>query len=221
MCGRFTLISDRIVIARTFGLDDVPELAPRYNVAPTQTVLAVRTGPDGLQCALLRWGLVPSWSADASGAAKLINARSETAANKPAFRSAFKRRRCVVPADGFFEWVQVGRKKQPQYFSLRGGGPFAFAGLWEAWEKEGQRLETVSILTTDANALVRPAHDRMPVILPHGAEAAWLERGAEELLRPYPAEEMAVRAVSDRVNSARNEGPECVEPAGPAQQSLF
>src|SRR5262245_25273625 len=159
----------------------------------------------------MRWGLVPSWSPDAKGAAKLINARAETAATRPAFRSAFKARRCLIPADGFYEWVQVGRAKQPHDFSLRDGRLFAFAGLWDVWEKEGQRLETVSILTTGANALVRFAHERMPVILPRGAERDWLDRGGEELLRPYPAEEMTRRAVRAFVNSARNEGPQCVE----------
>jgi putative SOS response-associated peptidase YedK len=221
MCGRFTLLRPTKEVAEAFDLDGVPELAPRYNVAPTQAVLTVRAGAAGREWALMRWGLVPSWSADARGAAKLINARAETAAKKPAFRAAFKARRCVVPADGFYEWVQVGRKKQPNHFTLRDGRVFGFAGLWEVWQKDGEHLETVSILTTEANEVVRFAHDRMPVILPNGAERAWLERGPEELLRPYPAAEMAVRAVSDHVNSAGNEGPGCLQPAGPAQRSLF
>jgi len=134
MCGRFTLLRPPNELAEAFDLDGVPELAPRYNVAPTQTVLTLRSGASGREWALMKWGLVPSWCADAKGAAKLINARSETAAKKPAFRSAFKKRRCVVPADGFYEWLLVGRKKQPQHFSLRDGRVFGFASLWELWE---------------------------------------------------------------------------------------
>jgi len=221
MCGRFTLLRPPAELAEAFHLDGAPDLPPRYNVAPTQPVLTLRAGPGGPEWALMRWGLVPSWSADDKGAAKLINARAETAPRKPAFRAAFKARRCVAPADGFYEWVQVGRKRQPHYFTLRDGRVFTFAGLWEAWEGDGQHLETFSILTTEANEVVRFAHDRMPVILPKGAEGAWLDRGPEELLRPYPAGEMACRAVSDFVNSARNEGPGCLGPAGPAQRSLF
>jgi putative SOS response-associated peptidase YedK len=203
-----------------FPLLDVPEeLAPRYNIAPTQPVLAVRTVPAGeRELVTLRWGLVPAWADDPSIGNRLINARAETVADKPAFRAAFRARRCLVLADGFFEWQKVGGRKQPYYFRLREGSPFAFAGLWERWGKGATTLETCTLLTTEANELLRPVHDRMPVILPRERFVRWLDpdfRAAaelESLLRPYPAEDMTGYPVSARVNNPRNEGPLCVEP---------
>jgi putative SOS response-associated peptidase YedK len=167
---------------------------------------------------LLRWGLVPSWAKDKGIGARLLNARAETAATQPSFRSAFKKRRCLIPADGFFEWAKVEGRKQPFYFTLQDGGPFAFAGLWEEWKGEGEPLRSCAILTTEANDVVRPVHERMPVILAPDDYTKWLgpaARSQEELLpllRPLPGEALVARPVSPFVNSARNEGPGCVEP---------
>jgi putative SOS response-associated peptidase YedK len=220
MCGRFTLFSDGAELARLFGCGFEVPLTPRYNIAPSQPVPVVRLvedQPGTRQAALLRWGLVPSWAADPKIGFQCINARSETAASKPAFRAAFRRRRCLIPADGFFEWQKKGKAKQPFLFRMRDGQPFAFAGLWDRWAK-GDSRETCTILTTTANERVRPMHDRMPVILPLAFYDDWLEPHADapqELktaLRPYPAEEMEAVPVSTCVNDARHEGPECIQP---------
>lgn len=220
MCGRFTLRATGEELARLFELDEPPPLQPRYNVAPTQPVAAVRASPDG-QCrelALLRWGLIPPWASDPVSAS-FINARAETAAGKPAFRGAFRARRCLIPADGFYEWRKGPRGKEPFLFQLRGRRPFAFAGLWERWRgPDGVEVESCAILTTEANDLVRELHDRMPVILAPEAVAPWLDPafrdlGAlQELLRPLPAWLMEAHAVSARVNNAACDGPACAEP---------
>ncbi len=220
MCGRFTLTASREVLTELFPLFDLPDVPPNYNVAPTQTVLAVRVpaGHDKPQPALLKWGLVPGWADDPAMGNRMINARSETAAEKPAFRSAFRRRRCLVLADGFYEWQKVGGKKQPYLFRLRGGAPFAFAGLWEHWERDGRAVDSCTILTTDANDLVRPLHERMPVILSPRDFELWLDpkvqKGPElqALLRPYAAEEMAAYPVGLRVNNPRHNDADCVTP---------
>jgi putative SOS response-associated peptidase YedK len=222
MCGRFTLIESGTVVAEAFGLGGMPELAPRYNVAPTQQVFAVRASADGRQGAFYRWGLTPPWS---GGMKPLFNARAETAATKLSFRAAFKQRRCLVPATGFYEWKAEGKRRLPHLFTVQ-GCLFAIAGLWE----DGRDFaESCCLLTTEANEVVRAVHDRMPVILPRDAWPAWLDPASEPsalqgLLRPYPAERMGAVAVGDYVSSARNEGPRCAEPAGqdaPAQRSLF
>jgi putative SOS response-associated peptidase YedK len=185
-------------IAEHFDLAGPPELFPRYNVAPTQPVLAVRVAGVGREAVMLRWGLVPSWAKDLKQAP--INARAETAADKPTFRHALRKRRCLIPADGFYEWVALEGRKQPYCFRPGDGRPFAFAGLWERWEGPQGPVESCAILTTEANDLVRPVHDRMPVILPERHWRAWLDTDLQDaatvapLLRPYPAE--AMRAVS-------------------------
>jgi putative SOS response-associated peptidase YedK len=214
MCGRFVRTSPAAAFAQLLGLDEPPELPPRYNVAPTQPVAAARLGPHGgRELALLRWGLVPAWSADPRKG--FINARAETAAAKPAFRSAFRQRRCLVPADAFFEWKSGGGAKQPFLFRRRDGAPFAFAGLWERWQGGGgEALETCCILTVSANEVVAPVHDRMPVILRPEDFGPWLEGGPPSLLSPYPAELMVGYPVSPLVNSPRNDGPECLRPVG-------
>jgi putative SOS response-associated peptidase YedK len=221
MCGRYTLTTPVARLAERFRLDATPSLPFRYNVAPSQPVPAVRAGPEGgRSLALLRWGLVPSWAADPSIGNRLVNARSETVAEKPAFRAAFRQRRCLLPADGFFEWRKEGRQKQPYWFRLRDAGPFAFAGLWEQWTApDGARVESAAVLTTAANELVRPLHDRMPVILRPEDHDRWLAPGPGDaaLLVPYPAGEMTATPVSRWVNDARHEGPECVA----AERSLF
>ena len=187
MCGRFTLATPAQSVAQLFPLFDLAEadLPPRYNIAPTQAVLAVRVGPEGApEPARLRWGLVPSWADDLAIGNRLINARADTAAVKPAFRSAFRRRRCLVLADGFYEWQKAGAARQPWHFGLKGAEPFAFAGLWERWDRGGPPLPTCTLLTTDANDVVPPVHDRMPAILPRESFERWLDpeqKGVPEL----------------------------------------
>jgi putative SOS response-associated peptidase YedK len=219
MCGRFSQRSPSKKIAEKFEVEDVPPLFERYNVSPAQAVLAVRQGAGGREAVFLKWGLVPRWAKDPLIGNKLINARSETVAEKPSFREAFSRRRCLVPAEGFYEWSrQGGGRKQPLYFHMKDGEPFAIAGLWERWEGEDGPLETCTLLTTTANELLAPHHDRMPMILRPGDYDVWLDAGVRSteqlkpLLRPYPHEEMSAYAVSHLVNNPSNEGPRCVEP---------
>jgi putative SOS response-associated peptidase YedK len=219
MCGRYTLTTPAARLVKLFRLDTTPSLPFRYNVAPTQPVPAVRAADGARSLALLRWGLIPSWAADPSIGNRLLNVRSETAAEKPAFRAAFRQRRCLLPADGFFEWRKEGRQKQPYWFRLKDGGPFAFAGLWEQWTApDGVTVESATVLTTGANELVRPLHERMPVILREEDHDRWLAPGSGDpaalraLLIPFPAGEMTASRVSRWVNDARHEGPECVAP---------
>lgn len=196
---------------------EVPETQPGFNIAPTQKVLAIREESGERDAAWLKWGLVPSWAKDPSMGARLINARSETVAEKPSFREAFKKRRCIIPADGFYEWQRTEGRKQPYFFQMRDGRPFGFAGLWERWEGEGgELLDSCTILTTEANEALRPVHDRMPVILHPEEYSLWLEAGdreratLRELLRPYPAEEIVSYPVSPLVNSPSNRGAELI-----------
>ena len=219
MCGRFAQKSPRAKITKKFKVEEVPPLVERYNVAPTQTVLAVREASDGREATFLKWGLVPRWAKDPSIGNKLINARAETVTEKPSFREAFTRRRCLVPMEGFYEWARRGDRKRPFYFHMRDGEPFAVAGLWESWEGGDELLETCTLLTTEANELLASYHDRMPVILRPEDYDLWLDAGVRSserllpLLRPYPREEMTAYAVSLMVNSPSNESPRCVEPA--------
>jgi putative SOS response-associated peptidase YedK len=221
MCGRFTLITPAEVVAEQFQLIEVPSLSPRYNVAPTQPVAAVRPSPGngGRELVLLRWGLVPFWAKDPAIGSRMINARSETVAQKPAFRAAFRRRRCLVPADGFYEWQRQEQGKQPFYIRLDDEKPFAFAGLWEHWEGPDEAtIDSCTVLTTEPNDLIRLLHNRMPVILAPKDYDLWLDPGVQEaellqpLLRPYPSENMIAYPISTWVNSPTNEGPQCIEP---------
>ena len=215
MCGRFAQRTPARVLARTFGVE-VPETKARYNVAPTQEVLAVRQQAAGRAAVMLKWGLVPAWAKDTSMGARLINARAETVADKPAFREALKLRRCLIPASGFYEWRREGTHKQPYYFHLSDDRPFAFAGLWERW---GEDLETCTILTTAANPLVAATHDRMPVILKAEDYDLWLDESVRSrelltpLLVPYPAAEMTAQPVSLYVNSPAHDVEQCLAPA--------
>lgn len=219
MCGRYTLRRNLKQLADLFHIGDahLPLFDARYNVAPSQDVRAVRQ-PDGRELVELKWGLVPSWANDPKIGYGMINARCETVAEKPSFRSAFKRRRCLILADGFYEWKKTGAKtKQPYFVHLKDDQPFAFAGLWEYWERDGEVIESCTILTTDANALMKPMHDRMPVILPDHVYDEWLDPDNQatgdlpNLLKPYPTDEMAAHPVSTYVNSPKNQGPECTE----------
>jgi putative SOS response-associated peptidase YedK len=218
MCGRFAQKSPAKKVAKQFKVEEVPPLVERYNVAPTQAVLAVREASDGREATFLKWGLVPHWAKDPEIGNRLINARAETVTEKPSFREAFARRRCLVPLDGFYEWSRRGDRKRPFYFHLRDGEPFAVAGLWESWGGDGGPLETCTLLTTEANELLAPYHDRMPVILRPEDYDLWLDpnvRRAEQLrplLRPYPHEGMSAYAVSPLVNRPANDSPRCVEP---------
>jgi putative SOS response-associated peptidase YedK len=223
MCGRYTLKTGRKKLAEQFELDDLPDFTPRYNLGPTQDGLVVRTGdaPGTRTAAFLRWGLIPSWSKPGGGPAPLlINARSETVASRPAFRDAFKRRRCLVLADGFYEWSRHGSVKQPYYLTINRGEPFAMAGLWDRWqppEAPGESIDSYTIITTSANEVLAPFHDRMPVILGPEFYDDWLNPLLAEppllqpLLKPYPAVKMVARAVSPRVNSIRHDDPSCIE----------
>jgi len=217
MCGRFTLRAPASVVAEQFQLFDLEPLEPRFNIAPTQPVAVVRFGPGTRQLVWLQWGLVPSWARDASIGSRLINARAESVADKPAFRTAFRRRRCLVLADGFYEWRRSGAKKQPFFIRLRDDRPFAFAGLWESWEgADHSVLETCTILTPAPNELMEPIHDRMPVILASDDYEQWLDPAVQKpeqlapLLRPYPSDAMLALAVTTHVNNPRNDDPECI-----------
>ncbi len=212
------------VIAEVFALDDVPELAPRFNIAPTQAVAAVRgRGGGGRELVALTWGLIPSWSKDRGMGSRLINARAETVVEKPAFRAALRSRRCLVLADGFYEWQKLGTRKQPHHIRMRDGRPFAFAGLWERWAPPaGDEVESCTIITTTPNGVVAPIHDRMPVILAPADLDLWIDPAVRDpaavvgMLRAYPAEGMIAYPVSLQVNSPRADDPSCVLPLGTA-----
>jgi putative SOS response-associated peptidase YedK len=209
MCGRFGLFASGEELRERYPFVEVPPpVEPRYNIAPTQQVAAVRSSAKGSEFAFLRWGLIPSWASDPAIGHKLLNARAETIAEKPSFRSAFKRRRCVIPASGFYEWQNTGaRRKQPYFIRPREGGLFSFAGLWEEWhDPRGEVVETCTILTTEANDVMRPLHDRMPVILDRDSDALWLDAGADAtslhaLLVPYSSERMEAFPVSPWVSN--------------------
>jgi len=220
MCGRFVTIIPPEILAEIFRFIEAPRLEPRYNVAPTQKVGVVRCFGDDTghnRFDLLRWGLVPSWSKDLSFGSHLINARSETVAEKPTFRHAIKHRRCIVPTSGFYEWSHDGSKKQPYYIQLADRSPMCLAGLWESWKApDGSELETFSILTTTANELITPIHDRMPVILASDTFDLWLSHTMHDpeqlkpLYQPFPAAEMTAYKVPDLVNNTRFDSPACI-----------
>ena len=219
MCGRYTLSTPAGRLAEEFQLDDVSvDLAPSYNVAPTQEVAAVLEEEGKRRLEMLRWGLIPSWADDPEIGARMINARSETAAEKPSFRSAFRRRRCLIAADGFYEWKRENGGKQPYYFHMQEGRPFAFAGLWESWRGGREEIRSCTILTTEANDLVSEIHHRMPVILAPEDHGLWLDPDVREadpllpLLTPYPDDVMEAYPVSRFVNRPANDDPRCVEP---------
>ena len=221
MCGRFIQSSTGEALAGRFQLATAPDRAPRYNVAPGQPIGAIRIAADGSrEWVTLRWGLVPAWAPEPKTTYRTINARAETVAEKPAYRQAFRRRRCLIPADGFYEWQAVGTGKQPYCIAPADGQPVAFAGLWERWERDGQVLESATILVTQANARIAPIHDRMPVILDPAAEARWLDprltdpAALRPLLVPCPPERLRVWPVNPAVNRPGAEGPELLAPLG-------
>ena len=221
MCGRFTQTASPEVIAEQFKITNPPLFTPRYNIAPSQPIAAIRIDPDRATWTLvmLRWGLIPSWAKDPKIGNQCINAKAETVAEKPSFRSAFKKRRCLVIATGFYEWQVQGRAKQPIWIGLQSKRPFAFAGLWEQWKPpEGEPLETCTIITTEPNDLMAPIHNRMPVILSPASYDQWLDLSFQQieplkaLLRPYPSEELTAYPVSTLVNNPRHDASQCLEP---------
>lgn len=222
MCGRFTLRTPAHRLAEAFGVDALPNLAPRYNIAPTQDVVAIRHADDGRELTMLRWGLIPSWAKDPAIGARMINARAETVAEKPSFRAAFRQRRCLVVADGFYEWRKTAdapkAPKQPYYIRLASGDAFAIAGLWERWrDPAGETVESCTLITTEANRELAPIHHRMPVIVSPADYDAWLEphpasaEALHALLRPYPGAEMTAFPIGRHVNNVRNDDPACIE----------
>ena len=236
MCGRFTLTADLKKVAERFGVPPLPDwrpchpglkpipghlsstLGPRYNIAPSQSVIVV--GDDGKRYLKpMRWGLIPSWAKDPSIGSRMINARAETLAEKPAFRAALKKRRCIIPADGFYEWQKLGKVKQPVHIVLKSREPFGFAGLWEHWKSpDGEEILSCTIITTVANELLKAVHDRMPVILTRDAEGVWLDPKIQEpekllpLLKQYPADQIKYYSVSREVNSPAVDKPSNIEP---------
>ena len=247
MCGRYELHSSPAAIALAFGLAHPPYVDPHYNIAPTNDVPIVRTGNDGQrELVRMRWGLVPRWAKDPSIGARMINARGETLAEKQSFRTAYRRHRCLLPADGFYEWRAVAHvpgdtpRRQPQHIGMADGSLFGLAGIYERWlSEEGEVLDSCAIVTTDANALLMPIHDRMPLIVAPGHYARWLDPAnadVADLIAPYPSEAMAYYPVSTRVNSVRHDDASLIEPVAalepesadaeppphpPEQESLF
>ena len=228
MCGRYSLSADPALLRARFPVGERLEIRPRYNVAPGDDILTVTTDREGApRGVMLRWGLVPPFVAEPGPSGRMINARAESAAEKPAFRGAFTRFRCLIPADGFYEW----QDRVAHHIGRRDGAPFAFAGLWSVWHRGApEEIRSATILTTAANPAIAPLHDRMPVILTPDAEAAWLDPGTpapvlHELLGGLEAGMTAVRAVGPAVNDARHDAPDCLEPAPPprppAQTALF
>jgi putative SOS response-associated peptidase YedK len=221
MCGRFTLSTDKDDLQSRFGFTD-PQgvlLKPRYNIAPSQRHPIVVVKEDVRELDMMRWGLIPSWAKDTKIGYKMINARAEGIETKASFKTPLKKRRCLVLADGFYEWKKQGKSnKVPFLFILKGGKPFAFAGLWDRWNKEGEEILSFTIITTRANELMQPIHDRMPVILHEKDEARWLDPELQDedkllpLLKSFPSDGMQAYEVSTIVNSPKNDTPECIKP---------
>ena len=220
MCGRFALKAPPRSIQEHFHLPETVYLSPRYNIAPSQSIAVVRhlPGENFRHLDMLRWGLIPHWAKDMKIGYRLINARSETLAQKPSFRTAFKKQRCLIVADGFYEWKHSGKTKQPYFVNLNTGNVFGFAGLWESWKSpDGNIVESCTIITTSPNELIREIHDRMPVILHPEQYETWLQDSPsvhtlQQLLMPYPADEMEIFRVSSEVNSPQNDSPTCLVP---------
>lgn len=225
MCTRFQLTAEHYrQVLRDLGIDASADFLSRYNIAPSTAIPAVRniSSPPHREVIALRWGLTPAWAKSDEPASRLVNARAETLAAKPSFRDALRKRRCVIPASGFYEWETVGRAKKPWLFRRRDAQPFGLAGLWEAWRApDGALVESCAVVTTPPNDLMRPIHDRMPVMLTIAQLATWLDPRITEaadlspLLQPAPVETMTATAVSSYVSNVRHEGPECLSPATP------
>ena len=218
MCGRFALKNPQ-VLAAAFDLADMPELPSRYNIAPTQDIAIIRATADGRHLSLAHWGLIPAWAKEAGSGYSTINARAETVDTKPSFRTPFKRRRCIIPADGFYEWHEEGGIKIPHHIGRPDGSPFALAGLWDVWEGPQGEVTSCTIIVTNANRFMKPLHDRMPVILAPQDYRRWLDpdnhdtASLKQLLAPAPEDWLAEWPVSRVLNNPQHEGPQCAEPA--------
>ncbi len=220
MCGRYSLVASIAELEDRFGFDGADAAySPSYNVAPTQGVLTVVAESDARRAVRMRWGLIPSWAKDVSIGSRMINTRAETVAEKPSFRTALRRRRCLVLADGFYEWRRISTGKRPMRVTMASGEPFAFAGLWDTWQDpQDETVISCTIITTEANDLLRPIHERMPVILQRDQEDLWLDHDVpepevlREVLIPYNPDTMNAYEISTLVNSAANDGPEVIEP---------
>jgi len=230
MCGRYTLKTPVERLSEKFQFPQVIPLKPRYNIAPSQPVAVVRLVPEDndRKFAMLRWGLIPAWTKDLKKARMPINAKSETVADLPSFRDAYRKRRCLIPADGFYEWKQEGGRKQPVFIHMKDGEPFAFAGLWEHWEKPDQEpIDSCVILTTEPNELLAQVHNRMPIILAPKDYDLWLDPDAQQvdrlkpLLSPFPPERMTYFPVNLRVNNPKHDDPLCVEPLPEPRSGLY
>jgi len=220
MCGRFTLHTPDAQIREAFHLPDIPdiELKPRYNIAPSQDIPIIRDAATGREMAMVRWGLIPSWSKESKSKYSTINARIESVAEKPTYRAPFKRRRCLIPADGFYEWKVVNGHKIPHYIRMRDGSAFAFAGLWDRWEGEGEILDSCVIITTPSNEVMRPIHERMPAIIARAHYDLWLDSRVSDkkeimqYLNSAPSSQLNAYPVSTWVNSPVNNGERCIQP---------
>jgi putative SOS response-associated peptidase YedK len=216
MCGRFSLVDNREELSNQFHLKRQVTIAPRYNIAPSQQIIIIRSGTNGNTTSSVRWGLIPHWSKDEKFSAKLINARAETVQEKPVFREAFKERRCLIPANGFYEWKNEGNRKQPYFIKMKNGRLFAMAGICEYWQSPaGETIESCAIITTEANTIVGKIHDRMPVIIPETAYGLWLDpvRNGDhfrEYFQPFDPFKMTAYPVSGMVNYVKNEGEGCI-----------
>jgi putative SOS response-associated peptidase YedK len=224
MCGRFTLQIPPELLAEIFGLIDIPVYPARFNIAPTQKILAVRSVADNEHRELvpLKWGLIPSWANDPSVGSRMINARAETVHEKPTFRNAIRHHRCIIPASGFFEWLHEDKTRRPLYVRLKDGSPMCFAGIWERWKSpEGEIIESCCVLTTKSNKLIEPLHERMPVLLYPQEFSLWIDTEITDpeklnhLYQPYPVDLMEMYPVSPLVNSPRNDSPELILPFNP------
>lgn len=218
MCGRFVITSPPAALRQIFGYVEQPNFPPRYNIAPTQPVPVVILENGGRHFRLMRWGLIPAWVKDPRKFTLLINARSETIRDKPAFKNAIKRRRCLIPADGYYEWQDAGGRKRPFFIHRRDGSPVGFAALAETWMgPNGEEMETATIVTTNANSTLRPLHDRMPVVVPPDAFDLWLNTGevddktAEGIIRPAPENLLLRHEVSTAVNRTANDNPTLID----------
>lgn len=225
MCGRYSLYADYRTLLERFGIEETAveeaDYSASYNIAPSQKVLAVVNDGAKNRLGLLKWGLVPPWAKDEKIGYKMINARAETVAEKPSFRQAFKKKRCIILADSFYEWRRTNEGKTPMLIKMKSGEPFAFAGLWESWKSpEGQVVNSCTILTTEANDLMGTIHDRMPVVLSKEGEGIWLDPKVQDpdelgkLLKPFDSKKMETYEVSDAVNSPKHNGPELIEKVG-------
>ncbi|MCA9077100.1 MAG: SOS response-associated peptidase [Planctomycetaceae bacterium] len=220
MCGRYTLRARLNQLLQLYRVNSSLNWEPRYNIAPSQQVMAIRNQPDGRnrEAVLLRWGLIPPWADDPRIGYKMINARAETIAEKPSFKHALKRRRCLIITDGYYEWRKEGTTKQPYFIHMSDESLFVFAGLWEHWKKEDPPIDSCTIITTSPNELMAPLHNRMPVILPPDSAETWLDPDIEgpelltTLLQPYPEDTLEAYPVSTLVNSPKHESSDCVEP---------